>query len=227
MVKKKTKNPFYFRTHLELRESTGLKARNARELVNVIKDVPGSVIYYHTHVFLQQHQFLSPEPPNAFAYWVTHFLGEEILGERLGSIDIYEFNTIRALREKIIEVIEGYLFNVKEIRNAPLGKEFDFTKSRSFILPTPYVAYNLDDMIEALRKVTIRSVDFHIFNVRLRLEQGINDFSNWIKTSLNYPELASRLENFDPYTYTLEGLRQNIIDIIRRSPEWEQEHAKR
>jgi len=227
MLKKKAKNPFYFCTHLELRESTGLKARNARELVNIIKDVPGSVIYYHTHVYLQQHQFLSPEPPNAFAYWVTKALGEDALGERLGSIDIYQFNTIRELREKIIEIIEGYLFDAKEIRNAPSGKEFDFTKSRSFVLPTPYITYNLKDMVEALEKVSIRSIDFHIFNARLRLERGINDFSNWIETSLGYSELASQLETFDPYTYTLEGLRTNIISIIKRSPEWESDNGKK
>jgi len=227
MLEKKAKNPFYFCTHLELRESTGLKARNARELVNVIKDVPGSVIYYHTHVYLQQHQFLSPEPPNAFAYWVTKALGEDALGERLGSIDIYQFNTIRELREKIIEIIEGYLFDAKEIRNSPPGKEFDFTKSRSFVLPTPYITYNLKDMAEALEKVSIRSIDFHIFNVRLRLERGVNDFSNWIETSLGYPELASQLETFDPYTYTLEGLRTHIISIIKRSPEWESDNGKK
>ncbi|MDP8298054.1 MAG: DUF5752 family protein [Candidatus Orphnella occulta] len=227
MVNKKKKNPFYFRTHIELRESTGLKARNARELVNILKDVSGSVIYYHTHVFLQQHQFLSPEPPNAFAYWVKHFLGEDILAERLSSIDIYQFSTIRALREKLIEVIEGHLFSAKEIRNSPPGKEFDFTKSQSFVLPTSYTAYNLVEMVEALKKVTIRSIDFHIFNVRLRLEKGINDFSNWIDTSLGYPELASKIETFDPYTYTLEGLRQNIISIIKNSPEWKREHGKK
>ena len=216
---KKKPNPFYFCTHLELRESTGLKARNARELVNIIKEVPGSVIYYHTHVFLQQHQFLSPEPPNAFAYWVIRALGEDILGERLGSIDIYQFSTIRGLREKLIEVIEGYLFDVKEIRNAPAGKEFDFTKSRSFVLPTPYVAKDLCEMLEILKKVSMFSIDFHVFNARLRLERGTNDFSNWIDTSLGYPELAAKLDKFDPYTFTMEGLRQNIIDIIKNSPQ--------
>ena len=129
--------------------------------------------------------------------------------------------------DKIIEVIEGHLFNIKEMRSAPPGKEFDFTKSRSFVLPTSYIAYNLEEMVEALKKVTIRSIDFHIFNVRLRLEKGINDFSNWISTSLEYPELASRLETFDPYTYTLEGLRQNIINIIKNSPEWKQDYGKK
>lgn len=224
---KRAENPFHFYTHFELRESTGLKARNARELVNIIKDVPGSVIYYHTHVFLQQHQFLSPEPPSAFAYWVTAVLGEEELGERLGSIDICQFQTIRQLREKIIEVIEGFLFDAKEVRNAPPGKEFDFTKSRSFIVPTRYIVYNLEEMVEALKKVTLHSVDFHIFNARLRLEKGINDFSYWIDTSLGYPKLASQLENFDPYTYTLEGLRRHIIDIITNSPEWKLDHGER
>jgi len=224
---KKTKNPFYFKTHLELRESTGLKARNARELVSIIKEVPGSVIYYHTHVFLQQHQFLSPEPPNAFAYWVTTALGEDALGERLGSIDICQFHTIRQLREKLIEVIEAHLFDAKELRNAPAGKEFDFTKSRSVILPTPYVAHNLDEMVEALRKVTIRSIDFHIFNSRLRLEKGVNDFSNWIETTLGYTKLALQLSDFDPYTYTLEGLRSHIINIIENSIERELQYAKK
>lgn len=223
---KKSENPFLFKTHLELRESTGLKARNARELVNIIKDVPGSVIYYHTHVYLQQHQFLSPEPPNAFAYWVSTVLGEDMLGERLSSIDICQFHTIRELREKIIEVIEAHLFDAKEIRNAPRGKEFDFTKSRSFILPTQYVAHNLKEMVEVLKKITIHSIHFHIFNARLRLEKGVNDFSYWIDTSLSYPKLASQLENFDPYAYTLEGLRNNIINIILNSPEWEVDYGK-
>ena len=227
MPDKKKKNPFHFCTHIELRESTGLKARNARDLVNTIKDVPGSVIYYHMHVFLQQHQFLSPEPPNAFAYWVANVLGEDALGEQLGSIDVYQYNSIRALREKIIKVIEGYLFNAKEIRNAPQGKEFDFTKSRTFIMPTSYTAHNLSDMVEALKKVTIRSIDFHVFNARLRLERGTNDFANWIETTLGYPKLASMLERFDPYTYTLENLRQNIIDIIVNSPEWSIDNAKK
>jgi hypothetical protein len=223
---KRAKNPFHFYTHLELRESTGLKAKNARELVAIIKEVPGSVIYYHTHVFLQQHQFLLPEPPNAFAYWASTALGEDELGERLGSIDVCQFHSIRGLREKIIEVIEGYLFDAKQVRNAPSGKEFDFTKSRTVIIPTPYVVYTLQEMVDALKKVTIHSIDFHIFNARLRLGKGVNDFSNWIDTSLGLPKLASKLEHFDPYTYTLEGLRSHIIDIITGSSEWEMEYGK-
>lgn len=220
MFIRKKKNPFYFYSCLELRESTGLKARNIHELVELIKDVPDSVIYYHTHIFLQQHQFVSPEPPNAFAYWVTNALGEDVLGERLSSIDVFRFCSIRSLRERLIKIIEDFLFNAKELRNAPHGKEFDFTKSITFILPIPYVACNLKEFVDCIAKVTIYSISFHIFDARLRLERGVNDFSNWIGTSLGYPELAKRLESFDAYNYTFEGLRNRIIDIIINSPEW-------
>src|SRR3989338_7521828 len=94
-------NPFRFYTRLHLRELTGLKAKNLRELLSHIKTVPGSVIYHHTHHFLQQHQYLSPEPPNDFAYLVTEALNEAKLGERLASINTCEFSSIRALRDKI------------------------------------------------------------------------------------------------------------------------------
>lgn len=217
---RKAKSPFRFYSHVELRESTGLKARNLRELVNIIKDVPGSVIYYHTHVFLQQHQFASPEPPNAFAYWVTHAIGDEILGEKLGSIDISQYYIIRALREKMIEVIEGHLFDISEIRNAPEGKEFDFTKSRSFIFPIPYAANDLGEFIDALKKISLYSVHFHIFAARLKFEKGINDFSNWMERDLGFAHLAEKINMLDPYTYTLVGLRDKIIEIIKNSPEW-------
>ena len=59
--------------------------------------------------YTRMHQYLSPEPPNDFAYWVREILGEEELGERLASIDTIQYSTIRSLREKIIETIEEYL----------------------------------------------------------------------------------------------------------------------
>ena len=87
----KAKEPFRFYTRLHLSELTGLRATTLRQLLGLIKKVPGSCIYHHTHRFLQQHQYLSPEPPNDFAYWVTEVLGEDELGERLASIDTMQY----------------------------------------------------------------------------------------------------------------------------------------
>jgi hypothetical protein len=213
---KKALHPFEFSTSVKLRELTGQKARNVRELVEIIKEVSGSVIYYHTHVFLQRHQYLSPEPPNDFAFWVSRVLGEYELGEALGSIDICQFSTIRELRERIISVIEKHLFESKEpLRYAPQGREFEFVKAHSFVVPTGHTAHNLKEFSMILEKVTIHSIYFHIFEARLRLEKGINDFSFWIGTSAHAPEIAHRIAALDPYTFTMEGLRRKLVDIIK------------
>lgn len=209
---------FRFYTRMHLSELTGLRASTLPQLLALIKEVPGSCIYHHTHRFLQQHQYLSPEPPNDFAYWVTETLGEDELGERLASIDTIQYSTIRGLREKIAQTIEEYLrLNpLSKMRFSRAGEEFHFMKTVSFILPTGYSATTLGEFTEILRKITVDSIYFHVFEARLRLEKGNNDFSNWIETSLGDGRLAEKIANLDPYTHTLEGLRKTIIGIIEK-----------
>jgi len=209
------REPFHFNTRLHLRELTGLKARNLEELLTHIKTVPGSVIYHHTHHFLQQHQYLSPEPPNDFAYWVSEALNEVKLGEKLASINTCEFSTIRALRDKIASAIEGHLEKSKgKLKEASEGQEFYFVKSVSFILPTPYQASNLEEFASVLKKITIDAIYFHMFEARLRLEKGTNDFSVWLETGLQEAELAKKITRLDPYTYTMERLRTKLIQLV-------------
>jgi len=212
----KASEPFSFFTRLHLRELTGLRASNLKQLVELIKTVPGSSIYHHTHHFLQQHQYLSPEPPNDFAYWVKGVLGEERLGEKLAAIDTIQYSTIRALREKIVVTIEDYLssYPTANLKFASEGEEFHFIKSISFVLPTPYIVHDLKEFMEALKNVTIDSIYFHIFESRLRLEKETNDFSCWIEDCLDDKELADEMAGLDPYTYTLEGLRERMIGLI-------------
>ena len=215
----KTKEPFRFHTRLHLSELTGLRAANVSELLELIKTVPGSSIYHHTHRFLQLHQYLSPEPPNDFAYWVSNVLGEPELGERLASIDIIQFSTIRSLREKIIDVIEKYLQHNPRTQTKYVhkGAEFHFVKSISFVFPTNYYAYDLKELAEILKKITIDSIYFHVFEARLRLEKNGNDFSLWIEKSFGDKKLAAKLSNLDPYTYTMEDLRKTLVKIIEKN----------
>lgn len=214
----KAKEPFKFCARLHLSELTGLRATTLGQLLALIKQVSGACIYHHTHRFLQQHQFLSPEPPNDFAYWVTDILGEDELGEKLVSIDTIQYSTIRDLREKIASTIENYLNDspLAKLKFARSGEEFYFIKSISFILPTNYIAYDLKEFAEVLNKITIDSIYFHIFEARLRLEKPTNDFAFWIENSLGYKKLANNISSFDPYTSTLEDLRSRIIQIVER-----------
>lgn len=214
----KAKQPFRFYTRLHLSELTGLRAATLSQLLSIIRQVSGSCIYHHTHRFLQQHQYLSPEPPNDFAYWVTEVLNEDALGEKLASIDTIQFSTIRTLREKIIKTIEDYLKDnpLAKMKFAQEGEEFHFIKSLSFVLPTNYTVHNLKEFVDVLGKITIDSIYFHVFEARLRLEKGTNDFSYWIETSVGDKELANVIAKLDPYTYTIGDLRKTVIKIINK-----------
>jgi len=212
------KEPFRFFTRLHLSELTGLKASTIGQLLDMLKEVPGSCIYHHTHRFLQQHQYLSPEPPNDFAYWISEVLGEDELGEMLASIDTVQYSQIRLLREKIIQTIEEYLSSnpTAKLKFARKGEEFHFIKTMSFVLPTKYVVSDLMEFTDVLEKITIYSIYFHIFESRLRLEKPTNDFSYWIETSIGDKELAEQISRLDPYTRTLEDLRLAIIKLVNR-----------
>lgn len=213
---RKATKPFRFYTHLHLKELTGLKASNLIELVKVLKEVPDPVIYYHTHNFLEEHHYLTPEPANDFALWVSDELGDEVLSEKLASIDTFDFPTIGALRARIEGVIRDYLSKKPDGRTAHEGREFHFIKSISFILPTPYIAHDLREFVEVLRQVSLNSLSYHIFEARLRLKKGVNDFSIWIEDCLGDKDLADRLAYLDPYNYTLESLRSTIIQLIEK-----------
>ena len=210
--------PFHFHTRLNLTELTGLRASVLPQLLELLKTVPGSCIYHHTHRFLEQHQYLSPEPPNDFAYWVTNVLGEVELGERLASIDTVRFSTIRSLREDIVQTIGSYLADhpAASLRFAGQGEEFHFIKSVSFIIPTAYVANTLEEFAAILEKITVNSIYFHVFEARMRLEHLSNDFSLWLQDSLGRTDLALQISRLDPYTHTMDELRKKIIAIVKR-----------
>lgn len=210
------KVPFHFNTRVHLKELTGLRANNLNELLTHIRQVPGSVIYHHTHHFLQQHQYLSPEPPNDFAYWASQSLRNDELAERLASIGTVAFSSIRELRDKIVEVIDKTIKEHPDSCEKKAALPFYFIRSISFVLPTPYYATNLQEFLEFLKKVSVDSLYYHIFEARLRLEHPTNDFSKWLENNLNENELAAQINRLDPYTYTMEGLRARLIEMIQK-----------
>ena len=165
------REPFRFYTKQSLPELTGLMAGTAGQLLSLIKEVPDSCIYHHTHRFLRQHQYLSPEPPNDFAYWASGVLGDDELGEALVSIDTMQYLTIRDLRGAIARTIEGYLEAnpMAKMRFAREGEELHFIKSVSFVLPTNFIAHDLNELAGTLKQAAVDSIYFHVFEARLRL----------------------------------------------------------
>jgi small-conductance mechanosensitive channel len=213
---KKATDPFHFNTRLHLRELTGIKACNVNELFDILREAPDNVVFYHVHHFLEENLYLTPEPTNDFAIWVNSILGDDILGERLASIDTFAFPTIGAVKQRLVDTLADYLRNNRDERKCHEGEEFHFIRSVIFILPTSYVAHDLREFVEILRKVTIDSIYFHVFESRLRLQKGTNDFSIWIAESLGEKELADEIASIVPYVHTLENLRNLIISRIEK-----------
>jgi hypothetical protein len=210
----RAEQPFIFKTQLPLVEATGLKAVDLAELSRHLKQVPESSVYHHTHHFLQQHQYLTPEPPNDFAYWITEVLQEDEIGERIAAIDTVRFSTLKTLRYALVATIDNYLQQNPPLRKCPPGEEFFFMKCVLFTLPTEHTAYDLREFRDCLAAVSIHCLYNHIFEGRLRPPLGISDLSSWLKSELGEVRLSDRIEALDPYTRTMEGLRSRIIELI-------------
>ena len=209
-------NQFEFRSLLNMTLLTGLRARDLAELVQHMRTVPGAVIYHHTHHFLVQHQFLSPEPPNDFAYWVSNILLEERLGEELAAVDLLRFPTLRDLRNALIHVIQEFLDSSSNLRTAPAGEEFHFMESVSYVMPTGVLANDLVEFEEGLKRVSLSSIAYHMFDARLRLEKGDNDFSRWLEQAQGERQLAEAFRKVDPYTHTWDGLRRRLLTMVNK-----------
>src|SRR5437867_953337 len=160
------REPFRFWTRLTLTRLTGLRASDLAELVEHLRRVPPSVVFHHTHHFLVQHQHLSPEPPNDFAFWVTNVLQEDQLGERLAAIDTIQFAHLKELRDRIVTVIEAYLEGRRQLRSAPPGEEFHFMDAVSFVVPTGHETRTLEDFAAAIGNAGYATIAYHLFEAR-------------------------------------------------------------
>ncbi len=207
---------FHFFTKLDQNLLLGLRARTIEDLLAGIRSVPEASIYFHTHHFLQQHQFHSPEPPNDFAFWVANHLGDTALGERLWSVDTIRFAELSELREQLIAILADHLSSKERRGECQMGEEFHFMACRTFVLPTVYLAHDLTEFSQLLAKISINSVYFHMFDAKMRLKSGENDFSRWFR-SVGQTALANETKRLDPYSYTLDGLRQRIVALVRQN----------
>ncbi len=145
-------------------------------------------------------------------------LNEDVAGEMLASIDIMQFVRLSDLRMRFLELLEGYLKTAKHkvSGRCPEGEEFHFMSSRIFVVSTGRIASSVPEFKEILKTISIHAIYFHMFEARLRLEKGDNDFSIWLRSAGKEKE-AEQISSLDPYTFTLEGLREKLLNIISNS----------
>ena len=208
--------PFHFYTERRLVELTGKQAKTLAELRALVEKVPGSSIFYHTHHMFLSHHFEKPVVPNDFSVWVTDALQEDALGEKLAALDLLSFTTIRHLREAILALIGERMAEPDfEPRRARNGDAFHFCQSQSFIMRTGEVAHDVAEFFQKFERITNIALYFHLLEARLRLGRPTNDFSAWLEDR-GEPELAKAIDTLDPYGFTLDELKAQILEMGRK-----------
>jgi hypothetical protein len=211
-MERKINNIFRFYTERRLVEATGIRAHTVRELYVHLKKVGGATIFYHTHAAFLEHHFVKRRFYNDFATWLSSAVQEHKLAEQVAGIDMMEYTSIRQLREAILDVLAKHLAERKgeRSRKAPAGEEFHFCRAKSFIFPTGLEARSIPEFFDCIRQISPLSLYFHVFESRLRLQRATSDFAVWL-SDMGADDIAGKINRLDPYSFTLEELRDKII----------------
>ena len=208
------RSPFYFNSAAHLLRIGREKATTLMELLEAIRTCPESSIFQHTFQTLAEHHYISSGFSNDFSHWAFASCNEVELAERLAAIDVREFTSIATLRERLIHIIESYLQKNPRAAGRVAMEPFYVMASDLVVVPTPYVARNLEEFAEGLRKVSIHAIYYHFIDARLRLKLNSNDFSIWLEKELDLPQAADKVNRIDIYTSTLEDVRRGILKVI-------------
>jgi hypothetical protein len=208
------RSPFYFNSASHLLRIGREKATTLMELLEAIRTCPESSIFQHTFQTLAEHHFISSGFSNDFSHWAFASCNEVELAERLAAIDVREFTSIATLRERLIHIIESYLQKNPRAAGRVAMEPFYLMASDLVVVPTPYVARNLEEFDDNLRKVSIHAIYYHFIDARLRLKLNSNDFSVWLEKELDLPKAADKVNRIDIYTSTLEDVRRGILKVI-------------
>ena len=204
---------FEFRQSISLLRSTGRKARTLRELRDGIAATSDDCIYHHTYQYFEKGMFR--EYTNDFAHWAGESLEEQALAEQLSNIDPYEHSAADELRARLLAVVDDYLREFPEPREARPRDEFYFNEATTFVFPVGILARNLAEFLVGIKYIDDACLYYHFYEARTRLG-GEDDFSRWIDQELGKGELAERIRSVDPFMHSVDGIRQIIVDAVER-----------
>ncbi|MFH1596633.1 MAG: DUF5752 family protein [Pseudomonadota bacterium] len=211
------KNPFSFRECFLMPMPIGKKAINLRELLQAVRELDESVLYYH--IFQSRLAITQPgeEYPNEFARWAATALQDIKLAEKLSSFDPFEYENMAQVRQAVIDILEEYLWDIPSIPWARSGFEFHFCEASTVVMRSHIRAQTLQEFCETLRKVGLDSIYYHFFEARWRLGvRNVDDFSYWIETNFGLPELVAAIRGIDIYFYSLIEIRDTLVGLIHQ-----------
>jgi hypothetical protein len=126
-----------------------------------------------------------------------------------------DFVSLADLRQALADAMEKFLKRSPQSADRPAFEPFYFSEAIEVAVPLEAKASTLADLADGIGGLSLQSLHYHFINSRLRLHLSTNDFSNWIEATLGFTELAERLNRIDFYTYTLDGVRKEILRTLK------------
>lgn len=216
---KTAESPFTFIGCVELRQALDKHARDERELMDRLEEVPAGSVFYHTHGYFLRHRPVTTAYGNDFARWAAVEVRDQALAERLAVVDPFEYPNLEDLREELVTIVNDHLRRLSWVPRVEFGQAFHFQQSHIVEIPLGPTATSLGEFREGLAAVDASAIYFHMVEARTRLGRRSGDFAEWLRTSLELPELAERVERLDTYMASLERVRARVLSLVDQALE--------
>ena len=199
------------------RRATGRACCNLRELLEAVRSVPDSVLEHHMMRCALEDHFELYEFPNDLARWCWDGLGDHVLGEQIGLVDPYKHPSIAGVRATLVNLIEERLWGLERVPWCRPGLELHLVESLLIAYDTGEQVRTPAALAEAIERIPLRSLFFHVHEARRRTAGQSDDFSAWLEQLGEYGPLVEKLRAVDFYFLNLSQLRQELTEIFRQN----------
>ena len=217
--------PFRFTSVVQLPEMLGRRARDEQELLELLEEVPIDSIYYHTAARFLRFEVVDAMFPNDFAMWATREVRDQVLGERLGVIDPFDFTNLEALRQELVTTLDDHLSHISVVPRVIHGEPFHFMRARLIEIPSGFEATDVDTFADALGRVDASSIYYHTVEARLRKGVPEGDFARWLRDNAGIDPLAAQVARLSPFSSSLEAMRKQLLHLVHGAQNRAQEKA--
>ncbi len=156
-------------------------AYNLRELYDRVRSCLPDSIYHHFCETPLRATFDDPAFRNDFAVWSHRALNDDILAERLGILDPYDFGDIEELRQIVLDIIDDRLSEITHVPWAKSGQELHFLQALTVIFDTGRRIEDPVELPQAISQMTTSSLYYHFLEARRRVEGRLDDFTAWLQ----------------------------------------------
>jgi hypothetical protein len=196
--------------------AVGKTCTNLRELLDLVRTASDATLEHHMMRCALDDHFELYEFPNDLARWCWDGLGDDVLGEQLGLIDPYQHASPATLRAALVNVVEERLWTLDRVPWCRAGLELHLIESRLIAYDTGERFATLAALAEAMLRLPVRSLFYHVHEARRRTQGRTDDFSDWLEQYGAAPELVAQLRGVDFYFLNLKQLRVEFMDIFRQ-----------